>query len=150
MTLADALQGSRRAVLDTMVLIYYFEDCPVYGDRAESVIRTAARQVFEAIITPVTAAELLVKPVQSERPDIADGYRTAMAHLDNTSRCSLSWDTGCMAGALRARYGLPMPDMLQVAAALESGSCALITNDKALRRVDEVPIVLLDDLPSRG
>ena len=73
-----------------------------------------------------------------------------MAHLDNTSRCSLSWNTGGMAGALRARCGLPMPDMFQAAVALESGSCALITNDKALRRVDEVPIVLLDDLPSRG
>ena len=149
-TLVEALRGTRRAVLDTMVLMYYFEDCAEYGDRAESIIRAASEQVFEAIITPVTAAELLVKPIQSERPDIADGYRTAMAHLDNINRCSLSWDTGCMAGALRARYGLPIPDMLQVAVAMESGSCALITNDKALRRVDEVPIVLLDDLPSRG
>ena len=148
MTLAEALQGARRAVLDTMVLIYYFEDCPVYGDRAEFVVRSAAGNVFEAIITPVTAAELLVKPLQSERTDIADAYRTAMANLENTSRCGLSWETGCMAGALRARYGLPMPDMLQVAAAIRSGPCGLITNDRALRRLDEVPIVLLDDLPS--
>ena len=150
MTLANALRGVQRAVLDTMVLIYYLEDCPVYGARAESVVLAASRKLFEAIITPVTAAELLVKPIQAERPDIADRYRTAMAHLDNTGRCSLSWDTGCMAGALRARYGLALPDMLQVAAALQAGSCALITNDRALGRVDEVPIVLLDDLPEDG
>jgi len=148
LTLVEALRGARRAVLDTMVLIYYFEDCAIYGDRAESVIRDASKEVFEAIITPVTAAELLVKPLRAERPDIADGYRTAMAHLGNTSRCSLSWNTGCMAGALRARYGLPIPDMFQVALAIETDSCALITNDKALCRVEEVPIVLLDDLSS--
>ena len=148
MTLVEALRGARQAVLDTMVLSYYFEDCATYGDRAESVIRDASREVFEAIITPVTAAELLVKPILAKRPDIADRYRTAMAHLDHTSRCSLSWNTGCMAGALRARYGLPMPDMFQVALAMETGSCALITNDKALRRVEEVPVVLLDDLTS--
>ena len=146
MTLVEALRGARRAVLDTMVLIYYFEDADTYGDRAASVIHGASTEVFEAVITPVTAAELLVKPLGAKRPDIADRYRSAMAHLDNTSLCSLSWDTGCMAGALRARYGLPLPDMFQIALAMETGSCALITNDQALRQVKEVPVVLLDDL----
>ena len=146
MTLVEALSGARRAVLDTMVLIYYFEDSATYGARAESVIGDASRDLFEAIITPVTAAELLVKPLRADRPDIADRYRSAMTHLDNARCCCLSWNTGCMAGALRARYGLPMPDMFQVALAMETGSCALITNDKALRRIEEVPVVLLDDL----
>ena len=146
MSLVEALCGASSAVLDTMVLIYYFEDSDKYGGLAESIIDDASREVYEAILTPVTAAELLVKPLQAGRPDIADRYRSAMAHLDNTYRCSLSWETGCMAGALRARYGLPLPDMFQVALAMESGSCALITNDKALRRVEEVPVVLLDEL----
>jgi predicted nucleic acid-binding protein len=146
MTLVEGLRGSRNAVLDTMVLIYYLEDTERYGDLAESVIGDAEREVFEAIVTPVTAGELLVKPLQFGRPDIADRYRMAMAHLGNTSRCTLSWETGCMAGALRARYDLPLPDMFQVALAMERGSCALVTNDKALGRVEEVPIVLLDDL----
>ena len=146
LTLAEALCGARSAVLDTVVLICHFEDSAAYGDRAESVLREASNEVFEAIITPVTAAELLVKPVQADRPDTADRYRTAMAHLENASRCDLSWNAGCMAGALRARYGLPLPDMFQVAVAMETGSCALITNDRDLRQVDEIPIVLLDDL----
>jgi hypothetical protein len=30
---------------------------------------------------------------------------------------------------------------------LSAGSCALIANDKAPRQVEEVPVVLLDDLP---
>lgn len=144
--LADALQGARHAVIDTMVFIYYFEDHVEHADRADAVIRHARNDLFEAVVTPVTAAELLVKPLQAERPDIADQYRSAITHLDNTSRSDISWNTGCMAGALRARYGLPLPDMFQVAFALEKGSCALITNDRALRRVDEIPIVLLDDL----
>ena len=146
MTLVEALRGARSAVVDTMILIYLFEDHAAYGDRAESIMRNASRKVFEAIITPVTAAEVLVRPLQAERPDIADHYRTAMAHFDNSRRCSLTWDASCMAGALRTRYGLPIPDMLQVALAMETGSCALITNDRALRRVEEVPVVLLDDL----
>ena len=36
--------------------------------------------------------------------------------------------------------------MLQVAIAIEAEPCALITNDKTLRRVEEIPIIVLDDL----
>ena len=146
MTLASALQGAERAVIDTMIFIYYFEDHADYGNRADAVVRAAAGNLFEAIISPVTAAELLVKPLQANRSDIADRYRMAMTHLENSSQSNLSWNAGCLAGAMRARYGLPLPDMFQVAVAIEIGSGALITNDRALRRVEEIPIVLLDDL----
>ena len=146
MTLVEALRGAQRAVLDTMVLIYYFEDSPVYGDRSEGLLRSAADGLFEGLITPITAAELLVKPVEAGRHDLADRYRVAMSNLANVSLVTVGFTAGCMAGALRAKYRLRLPDMLQVATALEHGSCALITNDQALARVTEVPVVLLDDL----
>ena len=50
MTLVEALRGARPALLDTMVLIYYFEDCAAYGDRAESVIRDTSREVFGSLL----------------------------------------------------------------------------------------------------
>lgn len=144
--MAEGLRGARRAVLDTMVLIYYFEDSPVYGERCEGVLRSAADGLFEGLITPITAAELLVKPVGAGRHDLADQYRLAMSSLPNVSLTSVGFEAGCMAGALRAKYGLRLPDMLQVAAALEHGSCAVVTNDRALTRVTELPVVLLDEL----
>jgi len=50
-----------------------------------------------------------------------------------------------MAGALRARYRMPLPDMMQVAAALAHERPAIVTRDKALRKVEEVDVFLLDD-----
>ena len=35
-----------------------------------------------------------------------------------------------MAGSLKAKYGLPLPDMFQVAAALAQPANAIITNDR--------------------
>ena len=64
MTLVEALRGARSAVVDTMILIYLFEDHAACGDRAESIMSDASRKVFEAIITPVTAAELLVRALR--------------------------------------------------------------------------------------
>lgn len=146
MTLTEALAGTRRAVLDTAVLIYYLEDSPIFGDAAAEVVDAAAMGLFTGVITPVTAAELLVKPVQAGRHQLADHYRHAMTGLDNVDTVPLSWKAGCLAGALRAKYALPLPDMLQVGVAIDLGSCGLITSDRHLGRVEEIPVVLLSDL----
>ena len=51
-----------------------------------------------------------------------------------------------MAGSLRAKYGLPLPDMFQVAAALSQPANAIITNDHDIQRVREIDVFLLGDL----
>jgi predicted nucleic acid-binding protein len=55
-------------------------------------------------------------------------------------------ETGSMAGALRARYGLPLPDAFQAAAAIEGGSNTIVTNDRDFRRIREVKVLLLEEI----
>jgi hypothetical protein len=69
-------------------------------------------------VTPVTAAELMVKPLQNKRCDPADRYRLALRSMQNVVPVALSFETGLLAGSLRAKYGLPLPDMIQVACAI--------------------------------
>jgi len=86
------------------------------------------------------------EPLHAGRRDVADLYRAALASMANIAPVAISIETGCMAGALRAKYGMPLRDMFQVAVALEHAPSAIVTNDRDLRRVREVPVVLLDDL----
>lgn len=146
MKLPALLQGGRDVILDTMVFIYLFEDNPTYASVCEWLLQQAAHAVFTGAITPVTTAELLVKPLQSQRSDLARRYRDALSCLPNVRLVNLSPETGFMAGALRAKYNLPLPDMMQVAAAMEMDSTALISNDRSLQRVREVKVILLDSL----
>ncbi|MEI7901676.1 MAG: PIN domain-containing protein [bacterium] len=139
-----ALRGVRCAVFDTMVLIYLLEDHPGLAPTCEGLFQRAEAGEFAGVITPVTMAEIIVKPLRAGHPDLADRYQTVLRNLPNISLCGFSWQTGVMAGALRAKYGLPLPDLFQVACAMENGG-ALITNDKALKRIDEIRIVLLSD-----
>jgi len=74
---------------------------------------------FSGVVTPITAAEILVKPLTKKRLSIADRYRMAIRSL---------------------------PDMFQAAVALSFPARTLITNDRALRKVREVRILLLDEL----
>jgi predicted nucleic acid-binding protein len=50
------------------------------------------------------------------------------------------------AAELRASYNLRLADAFQVAAALAAGRGAFLTNDLGLKRVRELPILVLDEL----
>jgi predicted nucleic acid-binding protein len=146
MKLPAILKGGQDVVLDTMFYIYFFEQDAQYGPACKFLMQQIADGVFSGIITPITTAELLVKPLRMGRNDLADCYRDALRSLPNSRLVDLSPEAGFMAGALRAKYGLPLPDMLQVAIAMESDSRVLITNDKAMQRIKEINIVLLSAL----
>jgi len=150
MKLPSLLHGGHDVVLDTMILVYFFEDDQKYGRPCEWLLQQAADGAFSGVITPVTAAELLVKPLQSKQIALADRYRDALHSLPNIRLVGFSPEAGFMAGALRAKYSLPLPGMIQVAVAMERNSTALISNDKALQRVKEVNVILLSSLMNKN
>jgi len=48
-----------------------------------------------------------------------------------------------MAGSLRAKYGFPLPDMIQIACAMKSDRPILASNDKTFQQIEEVEVFLL-------
>ncbi len=133
----------KAAVLDTMLLIYLFEDAPHQAVRCERLFEAVRRGAFRGIVTPITLAEIIVRPLRANRSDIADRYRAAVSSFPNLLTCSITPSTAAMAGALRGKYDHPLPDLFQVACAMEH-SAVLLTNDKGLRKITEIPVILLD------
>jgi len=140
------LDGRQGVVIDTMVFIYLFEDHPTFGDLCENLFNQIKGGLFSAIVTPITAAEVLVKPLKMGQMPIADNYRNAIRNMPNISNINFDEEIGFMAGSLRAKYGLPLPDMFQVAAALTQPANAIITNDREIQRVRETDVFFLNDL----
>ncbi|MCI5120803.1 MAG: PIN domain-containing protein [Candidatus Electrothrix sp. AUS4] len=50
-----------------------------------------------------------------------------------------------LASALRSRYTIRTPDALQIAAVLSADCEAFLTNDKALKQVKELEMIVLED-----
>ena len=132
-------------VLDTNVLIYLFEDHPRFGRTAEYVFEQIAGGAFRGVITPITVAELLVKPLETGRTDIADAYQSAMRHMPGVELIALDVETGVLAGALRAQYGLPLPDMMQAAAAMRYANPIILTQDARLGKLEDLKVYALGD-----
>ncbi len=146
------LSGHRGILFDTCVLIYLFEDIAPYAEACQALLQGAADGHYSGIISPITASELLVKPLMLKRYDVADRYRAALRSLTNIREFPLNTDTGVAAAALKAKYGLPLPDMLQVAAALQADPArpALVTNDRHFNRITEVTVFQLDSFLSKS
>lgn len=144
MTLINALDGKTGVVIDTMVFIYLFEDHKDYAGRCEKIIDRMGKGFFSGVVTPITAAEVLVKPLQNNRASIADRYRYAIRNLPNVTFSNLDMEIAFMAGSFRAKYGMPLPDMFQAATALRFPAHTLITNDLSMTKIQEIDIFLLE------
>jgi predicted nucleic acid-binding protein len=77
---------------------------------------------------------------------LAREYRDLLVHGRNFTLISIDPQIAESAADLRARYNLRTPDALQVAAALQTGCEAFLTNDKGLQRVTELRVLVLDEL----
>ncbi|MDO8692306.1 MAG: type II toxin-antitoxin system VapC family toxin [Dehalococcoidia bacterium] len=140
-----SLRQHRRIGLDTSVFIYHLEGVSRYEACTGVVFDELATGGFEGVSSVLTLMELAVRPLQLGRPDVANEYEVLVGNFPNLTITEIGRPTVRRAAELRARYGLRPADALQVAACLEHGATAFLTNDRDLRRVKEMQVILLED-----
>lgn len=145
MIIPEALIDREQVVIDSNILIYLFEDHDPFGPVAEFIVEQAEKGVFSGCITPITIAEIVVKPLQYGRTDLVDKFRTVIRHWSNIQAVDLTAEAGIMAGALKARHGYPLPDMIQAAVALQAPKPALISNDRIFEKIHELDVFSIED-----
>ncbi|HIK12625.1 MAG TPA: PIN domain-containing protein [Oscillatoriaceae cyanobacterium M33_DOE_052] len=69
-----------------------------------------------------------------------------ITNTENIKFVEIGPSAGQLAGELRARYNLQLPDALQIATALVAGCEAFLTNDVQLKRITELKILLVSEL----
>lgn len=145
MKVADALKGIQRIYLDTAPVIYYVQGSSPSSPVAAWIFDQIKNGSPTAVTGPVTLAETLVQPYRTGDMRLLQLFRDLIIAGANTQFVAIgAWAD--KAAELRARYGLLLMDAFQVACALTAGCDALLTNDLALKRVKEIPILVLDDL----
>jgi len=144
--LDDALAGVTRLGFDTSPIIYFVERNSKYLDLVREVIRRVDRGDFEGRSSVVTLTEVLTKPKQSGNAAIEAQYSSLLLNSRNFALLPISVEVAEIAADLRARYNMRTPDALQIGAALSVSCEAFLTNDAALRRVNDLRILVLDQL----
>ncbi|MCI5124431.1 MAG: type II toxin-antitoxin system VapC family toxin [Candidatus Electrothrix sp. AR5] len=93
----------------------------------------------------ITLTEVLVHPKRNGKIALEKEYRNLLQNSRNFELIPIDADIADRAAELRSRHNLRTPDALQIAATLSVGCEAFLTNDKQLKRVDEIHVIVLDD-----
>ena len=101
------------------------------------------------VSSPVLVVETLVKPLQDGNSEIESQYRELFG-ANAVRLLEASYSVFEDAARVRAETGLKTPDAIHAATALRAGCALFITNDTDFRRVEDLPVVILDDLLKGG
>ena len=143
--LALAMRPHARIGLDTAVFIYLIDTASPFSAIAADMFQQLNQQSMTGITSVLTLTELLVKPLQRGRRGLAGRYEALVRSIPGVSVVDIDARIARRAAALRATYATTTADALQIATVLEHGATAFITNDRRLRRVEEIAVILLAD-----
>jgi len=145
-TLDDALIGVTRLGFDTSPIIYLIEVHPAYDALVTEIFRRIDQGGMVGFTSTITLTEVLTLPVKQGDRDLQIEYCDLLLHSANFSMLSVNAEIAELAAKLRAQYGLRTPDALQIAAAKIANCQAFLTNDKDLKIVSDVNVLVLDEL----
>jgi predicted nucleic acid-binding protein len=146
MKLDDAFSLLNRVFLDTAPVIYYIERNPQYFPTVRLIFQQLMVGRFQAVTSPVTLAECLVKPIRDNLLQLQQDFVEVVTAGENTSFMPIDAVISRRAAELRVQYGLKLPDALQISIAITTGCDGFLTNDEQLKRVTELQVLILKEL----
>ena len=146
MKLNDALQGVNKVFLDTSPVIYYVEAVPAFAEVVRGIFTLIGKGQIQGVVSPVTLAECVTLPIRLGQVELRKRFTDLLTATDGIVLVNIDAAIAQQAAELRIRYGLKLPDALQIAVGICDGCEAFLTNDVALKRVTELQVLVLGEL----
>lgn len=146
MKIADALKDIQLLAFDTAPIVYYVENHPLYADAMQVIIDRLDKGQLQATGSFILLTEVLVQPYRAKDQSLAQKYEAILLKSSGFQLIPVAESVARRAATLRATYNVRTPDAIHIASAIESSCDAFLTNDKGLKRITEISILLLDEL----
>ena len=146
MKLAEQLESLRQVFLDTAPVIYFVEKNPDYSEKVQPVFSKLDEGSLTAVVSPITLAECLVLPYKIPDPEISQLFTDLLVNSESVLFYPIDEVAAAKAADLRARYNITLTDAFQLAVAIQSECNAFLTNDADLKRITEIPIIVLSEV----
>ena len=146
MTFSEELGQINSLFIDTPPVIYYIEAHPQFGPLTKEAVTAFQSGTLNAFSSVITLTEVLSKPFEQGDEKLARKFADFLKHGKNLDMIEISVSIAETAGKLRGRYPfLRTVDAIQVSAALDVRADALLSNDKKLKQIEEIRVVVLAD-----
>jgi len=143
--LRRAVEKHKVIGVDTAPFIYFIENVVPYADLLDPIFSLVENHAVRAVTSTVTFAEILTKPFADKNFSLADEIKFTLKSFSSLSVASIDENLGEAAALIRARYTIRLPDALQLAAAIQREATLFLTNDKRVKKVDAVEVLVLSD-----
>ena len=140
-----SVEKHRVVGLDTTPLIYFIEDVTPYADLLYPVFDRLESHALAAVTSTITLAEILTKPLIDKNFSLVDEIKFTIRTFSTLSMVAIDEKLAEAAALIRARHAIRLPDALQIAAAIHGEATLFITNDKRLKKVDAIEVLVLSD-----
>ena len=139
------LPAAGSVYIDANAIIYSVERIEPYRELLAPMWEEAGAGRFTLTSSELVVLETLIKPLREGNVRLETLFRSifAAAEMELIPATLATWED---AARIRAATGLKTSDALHAATALGVGCALFITNDTDFRRVQGLPIVVLDDL----
>lgn len=142
----NKILSSKTIFLDTAPVIYYIEKHREYGSIVQTIVDCFSAGEIMAFTSVITITEVLAKPVADGKDTIVDQFIQFFKYGKNIKVFDIDSNIAVRAGKLRGLYSsIKTLDAIQIATALEAGTSIFVTNDKRLRVVQDIELLVLDD-----
>ena len=137
----DFIEDNSLVTVGTAPIIYLFEDHPQFAEEFLPLFQMIESGRIQAVVSPITIAEVVAGPLNNGNEILAGRYFEALSSGPNWQVRELTAEISFLAARIRIRYHLKLPDAIQIATAIQTGSSALITHDRDFHGVDEIKII---------
>ena len=129
--------------IDTMAFIYHLEENRRYLPFTNVLFEMVESGAVKGVTSVVTIMEILVRPKQEKNEQAMEEYKFTLQTFPNLKIKPIDFGIAEKAAELRAVYGIKPPNALQIAASLDEGAKAFVTNDEKLKQVEEIEIIVM-------
>ncbi|MDX2281991.1 MAG: PIN domain-containing protein [Saprospiraceae bacterium] len=135
-----------RIFIDTSPFIYLVEGHPAFADPVKTYILNAVANDDHLVTSVITIMEYGVMPTRKGKEALIHEFDGFIQSL-NIPVEIIDRSTAVLAYKLRGKYEfLKGMDALQLAVAIETGCELFITNDKKLKNITEIQVLIVEDL----
>ena len=137
--------GSERIGVDTAIFIYLIDEHPRFLPLVQPLFDAVAEGARELVTSALTLLEVLVVPYRAGNAELALRYESILTNSRGITIMDLTSQQLRIATRLRASMGVKTPDALQLAAALNAGCSAFLTNDRRIPKIRGMRVLQLLD-----
>jgi predicted nucleic acid-binding protein len=132
--------------VDTSIFIYFIEKKnPAYIKLLREFFKKNKMGKIRLVTSTITLLEVLVQPFKQSRYDLVEKYKKILEESEYIKLVDFNTEIPEISAKIRAKSGIRTPDAIQIGTSVHSEADYFLTNDKRLKSVEDIPVIILED-----